>query len=360
MKSFRYLALPAAVGGAAVLGMAPGAAFASDAGNSGSISNQVVAQVAAPVASSQTAGLIGSAISSAISGSISSVVPAGGNVVPGGVAPSGGLLNSRQMGKGGAGAAPKLGVWAQGSYVSVESTEASLSMDGYIYNVAGGIDYKFNDRGVAGVSLGFEHVDIDSTFNTGTYKSDGIALAPYIGYSLTPNWSVDFTAGYVWLDFDTTRNNEAVKGTFEGGRWFGAANLTGNYAVNRWRLSPKVGVLYLNEEHDAYTESGSSTAQVESDTIKIGRASAGLKVGYAFDNFLPYGKITGEWDFEHPDSVLKSNGQMSNDEDFGANLAVGVDIFKGPVSGTVEASYNSALREDLDVWQATARIRYQF
>lgn len=364
MNFVRYVGFPL-VSGAALLAAMPAMA-ASDVSNSGAVSNQAVTAVAAPIASAQTASLISGAIGGAISGGVGGGFTGGG--AGGGFSPSGGavpgptsqLMNSRQSGKAGAAGAPKLGVWAQGTYVNIDKKEAFLGMDGDVYNLVGGIDYKFNDRGVVGVSIGYENTKLDTKFNNGTFEGNGYTVAPYVGYALSPNWTADLTVGHTWLDYDVSRNNDSVKGSYEATRWFTAANLTGNFAVDRWRLSPKVGVSYMREESDNYRETGTSTAAVEGSTIKFGRASAGVKAGYVFQNFMPYAKVTGEYDFEKPDAVLKSNGQMSNVDDGGLVFGLGVDIFKGPVSGSIEASYNSALRDDLDIWQGTARIRYEF
>lgn len=364
MKFVHYASIPL-VSGVALFAAMPAMA-ASDVANSGSVANQAVTAVAAPIASAQTASLISGAIGGAISGGVGggfSGGGAGGGFSPGGGAvpgPTSQLMNTRQSGKAGAADAPKLGAWAQGTYVNIDKKEAFLGMDGDVYNLVGGIDYKFNSRGVVGVSLGYENIDLDTKFNNGTFEGNGYTIAPYVGYALTPNWSVDLTAGYTWLDYDVSRNGGSVNGSYEATRWFTAANVTGNFAIDRWRVSPKVGLSYMEEESDAYRETGASTANVDGSTIKFGRASAGVKVGYAFQNFLPYAKLTGEYDFEKPDAVLKSNGQMSNVDDGGLVLGLGVDIFKGPISGSVEASYNSALRDDLDIWQGTARIRYEF
>lgn len=359
MKIVRYAALPL-VG---IAFAATPALAASDVSNSPSTANTAVASIAAPVAASQTASLIAGGATAGISGGGFGGFGAGGTGGFGaggtGVGPT--TMNTRQMGKAGAAGPAKMGLWAQGNYANIDKSEVGLQMDGNVYAFVGGIDYKFNDRGVAGLSVGYENTDIDTKFNNGKFEGNGITVAPYVGYALTPNWSVDASVGHTWVDYDVSRNNDTAKGSYEASRWFGAANLTGAYAVDRWRLSPKVGVLYLKESADDYTETGAAAAGLVKGTVTtFGRASAGLKAGYAFDNFMPYGRVTGEWDFNKSNEVLKSNGQLSNVDSGGLALALGVDIFSGPVSGTVEVGYDSALRDDLDVWKGTARIRYDF
>lgn len=326
---------------------------ASDATSSGSVANQAVASVAAPVASSQTAGLIGNAVGSAIGGSVGSAT--GG--ATGGINR---LFNTRDAGRNG-GDIRGLGLWGQGTYVNIHKTEAALGMDGDIINTMFGVDYKFTDRVLGGVAFGYENVDIKTKFNNGTYKDSGFTLAPYLGITLTRNWAADISGGYSWLNYDVSRTNGAVKGEFDGYRWFTSGNLTGNYSYDRWRFSPKIGILYLREYQNAYRETGTSTASNAAQIITFGQFSGGLKTGYAFDNFMPYVKLTGQWDFEKPGAVLKSNGLMSDVGDGGGVGALGVDFGgTGPWSGTVEGAYNSIGRKDLDVWQGSAKLRYQF
>jgi uncharacterized protein with beta-barrel porin domain len=352
---FDRIAALAAVGVTGLVTVGPAMA-ASDASTSAAVANQAVASVAAPVAASQTAGLIGGAVGSAVGGAVGGSV--GGGTVGGPVSK---LFNTREAGAAGGAMPAKLGLWAQGTWVNLRKSESSLGMDGNVLNTVFGVDYKFTDTFLAGVAFGYENVDIKTKFNSGTYKADGYTLAPYLGVSLSPNWSVDLSGGYTWLNYDVSRTSGAVKGSFDGGRWFGASNLTGSYAIDRWRLSPKVGVMYLREMQNAYNDTGTSTSRNAAQGINFGRASGGLKTGYAFDGFTPFVKLTGEWDFVKPKAVLKSNGQMSAVDDGGGVAGLGVDFGgAGPWSGTVEGSYNSIGRTDLDVWQGTASIRYQF
>ena len=371
MRVVKILGLSAvAVAGLAVAGPAMAA---SDVSNNQGVANQAISAVTAPVASSQTASLIGSAIGNALGGGFSvggaggftgggsggfSPSPSGGFSPGGSGGPTSMLMNTRETGKAGGGSPAKFGLWAQGAWVNIDKTEAALAMDGNIYNVVGGLDYKFNSRVLAGLALGGEWTDITTKFNNGTFKDTGVTLAPYVGVTLTPHWGWDLSVGHTWLSYDVKSNSGATTGSFDGNRWFGASNFTGNYAVKRWILSPKVGVMYLKESQDAYTDSrGGANA---SNDILFGNVTGGGKVGYAFNNFVPYAKLMGEWDFKQPSAVLKSNGQMSAVDDAGATAAVGIDIFKGPISGTLEGAYNSIGRTALDVWQTTARIRYQF
>lgn len=367
------------VGSLLVLGVAAAqpAFAASDVSNNQATANQAVASVAAPVASAQTASLIGAAVGNAIGGSIGGgggfTVPAGGGFSPGGsggFAPAGSgggvgtpapgpqSFNTRQIGAAAGSEPTKFGTWVNGTYSHLDKSEASLAMKGDIYNVVGGADYKFTDRLLGGMAVGYENVDITTSFNSGKYKGHGVTVAPYAGYEITPNWAADLSVGYSWLRYDTT-SNVSTTGSFDATRWFASANLNGNYGYDHWVFQPKVGVMYLNEDQDGYTDS-SNTANASS-TIKFGRATAGSKIGYNLGMVTPFVKAYGQWDFKQPDHVLKANGQYSNIDDVGGVVGGGLDfLINDSVSGTVEGSYDSIGRSNLDTWTANAKIRVKF
>lgn len=302
-----------------------------------------------------TVGLIGGAIGGAVS-------PSAGPT-PGGAGPAGAtsFLKTRDSGLSGGAGDKRFGAWLQGVYTSIDNSQAGLQFDGNVYNLVGGLDYMVNDKVVVGLALGYEALDLTTVYSRGTIESEGFTVAPYVGFALNKTWSIDATAGYTWLSYDTTRNLNATRGTFDAERWFAAANLNANYAFGRVRVLPKIGVLYLEEEADAYRETGTNATSVASTTTKLGRLYAGGRVGYAFDSVMPYAKVIGEYDFEKNAAVSIGNGRFSNDDEVGAQLGLGLDFYgSNTVSGNVEAAYLSAGRSDLEVWSATARLRVKF
>jgi hypothetical protein len=331
--------------------LASGSAMASSVS---STPNQAVTAQTSSQAATAAAGIISGGVSNAIGGG----VVAGSN---NGSTNYASYLNSRDTGRN-AGAADKpFGVWVQGAYTSVDNGQTGASFDGEIINFVGGFDYKIGDRVVVGIAGMYETLDIDTNFLAGRGKleNDGFGLAPYVGFKLTDKWTADATFGYSWLSYDAKRTNNTVTGSFDAERWFINSSLNGTYSSGKVRMLPKVGVLYMEEEQDSYRESNGTI--VPGNTIKLGRLYAGGRLGYAMTNFMPYVKLIGEYDFEHPDALAVGNGTFTNDEDVGGQVGVGVDFFSaGPLSGTVETSYNSLGREDLDVWSVLGRLRLRF
>ncbi|QDO96326.1 autotransporter outer membrane beta-barrel domain-containing protein [Ferrovibrio terrae] len=346
--------------------MVSGSAFAaSDVSNSGSGSAQVVTAIAAPIASAQTASLISGAIGGALSGGIGGFSPSGstfsltdsGNRAPNQTT----YLNSRDTGRN-AGAADKpFGVWLQGAYSTIDNGQVGAAADGTAINTVLGLDYKLSDRLVIGVGGIYENVDVDTNTLTGrgNVQSEGFGIAPYLGFQLTNRWSASLSGAYSWLSYDAKRTNNTVSGSYDATRWMLNGSLNGTYTSGKIVMMPQVGVMYLEEEADAFTE---SNGQVNaSNTIKLGRLYAGGKVGYAMGTMMPYFKLIGEYDFEHPDALAIGNGTFTNDDDTGGKVGLGVDFFSaGPFSGNLEGTYDSLGRTDLDVWTISGRVRMRF
>lgn len=365
----------------AITALGAGSAHAAyTASNDLGTSATLISTSVSPIASSQTTSIIAGNIGSALGGGF------GGGGFGGGLGGAGPItslpdngdgalsaslnadpasssqtyLNTREMvGRAAGGKEVRFGAWIQGSYTWIDNTQSGGEFDGNVTNILAGLDYKANDRMVIGVSAGYENTDIDTTFNRGTFEGDGLSVAPYLGLNLTPNWSASASIGYSDLSYDSRNGTLGRTGSFDAERWFGSVGLDGNYRFNKVRISPTIGVLYMEESQDSYTDSAGGF--VASQKIKLGRISAGGTVGYLMGRVEPYAKLVGEYDFERPDAVTLGNGQLSHNDDMGAIVGVGMNIqLTDTMTGNVEGSYNTLGREDIDVYATKARLQWTF
>ena len=355
--------------------------------------NQIVTQATTTQSSATTGGLIASSAGGAVSaggfggslggGGGGGIGGFGGGGFGGGAGGSGGasptpagapanqgssldrpsnavtFMNSREQGRAAGNGDKRWGAWMMGAYTSIENTQAGVELDGSVYNLVGGLDYMVTDRVVVGLSVSYENSNIDTTFNRGKVESNGFSVLPYVGIALNNTWSASVAGGMSWVNYDVARNNNTTTGSYDADRWLITANLNGNYGFGRVRVMPMAGVLYFEETSDAYTESTGGV--VASNKTKLGRLTAGAKMGYAFNSVMPFVKLVGEYDFDKNDPVLISAGRFTHDEDFGAQIGGGFDFYGSSVlSGTVEGAYLSAGREDLNVWTVSARLRARF
>lgn len=267
-------------------------------------------------------------------------------------------LTASRIGAAAGDAGNNMGFWTQATGSRVNMSEDALKMHGNVYSALAGLDRRFGGRYLAGVAVGYERTDITTAYNNGTFRGDGVTVSPYFGIELSPQWSWDVSAGYGWLNYDVSRNNGAVSGSYDATRVFASTNLTGSFASGNWRMQPNLGITWARERADEYTETGN--VAVGPSTITTGRASLGSKIGYAVGDGIPYLKVAGEWDFIAPDSVLKGNGEMSNVSRYGGVVGLGYEHYLDNVVLSGELNYNSVAREDLDLWTAALRLRWDF
>lgn len=253
------------------------------------------------------------------------------------------------------------GVWVQGGYTDVDQSTTGAAFSGDLVNVVAGYDRFVTERLLLGVAFSYETLDIDTSFlsGRGSLENDGYGLAPYIGYRFDDTWSADLAVGYNWLSYDSKVDNNTASGSFDAERWFANTSVNGIFRSANWRFLPKAGLLYMKETQDAYTQTNG--VRVAEADIRLGRVYAGGRIGYATETMMPYIKLIGEYDFKRPGAQAIGNGQFTSDDDTGAQIGAGIEFFStGPYSGAVEVGYNSAFREDLDVWNALARVRIAF
>lgn len=343
---------------ALVVGVLAASTAHASAVNDQQAANTQVSNTASSAAASVVAGIIDVQIGSALQ---PSTTAASGQDQQGATA----YLDTRnQYGQAAGGANKGFGLWARGAWTTMENDEAGGEFDGNVVNVTLGGDYKLNSNAVIGLSAGWENMDIDTTFNAGTYEGQGYTVAPYVGLKLSDQLQVSATAGYSQIDYDVKRTtNGTVTGSTDSDRYFGAANVSytidpAAHGVNGLRVTPEGGVLWVTEKQASYVDStGTTVAENKTD---LGRLKAGVTVGYRIDAIEPFASAAGEWDFQRGDSVDLGNGRFSNVAEYGAEFGLGVNFLASDmVSGSLEGK-TSQFREDFSSYSVTGRVRIDF
>ncbi|HIM38444.1 MAG TPA: autotransporter outer membrane beta-barrel domain-containing protein [Methylophaga aminisulfidivorans] len=168
-------------------------------------------------------------------------------------------------------------VWGHGSFTSVDNdyvngtTDNRYNGDVWGYNI--GLDYRFTDALIAGVSLGYNDTDLTTSFNNGSYKETGWVVSPYVIYRPMENLTITGEAGYGMGDIDVTRDNGAVSGNTESDMWYAA--FTASYKVRPMdtlpaSLTSSLALIAARKTVDGYTESdGTNNATIRSNTRQI-------------------------------------------------------------------------------------------
>lgn len=322
--------------------------FAHATPTSNAPANQVVADAITQAASS--------AVSSAVSGGTSSAaasIGAGGvsvgsaNSVGNPSVASNGLWTIGQTGLGAAAQARGIGLWAQGAYTRAESdfnkgTNNDMRFKGDIWAGVVGADYRLTQRFVVGAGVGYQHVDVNTTFNNGNLKQTGWGVTPYAVFALNQTFYIDVNAGYWLLDNEMQRSRNTARASYDGTRWTVGGNLNGGWSINQWRLTAAVGYLYVNAKDDAFRETGSAAAaaQQAAVTTKIGQGRVGGTLGYALGNVTPYVSARVEHNFEQPTIRLNAgSGIQPSANRTGYRAGAGLNFNLSPaVSGNLSGS----------------------
>ncbi len=273
-------------------------------------------------------------------------------------------FNTRSLsGVAAGGTAPRLGAWLQTGYTWVDNDEANGQFDGNVVNVVAGLDYKprfLRDKGVVGVALGYEDLDVTTAFNKGTFEGSGFMVAPYFGYSINRYLSMDAVVGYTNLDYDNAVQNNTTTNSFDADRVFAATNLTGNFffARNRLRATPKVGVLGLVEFQERHTNN--ANAVIKASRTRLGKATFGGEVGYRMRPWLePFVNVRGEWDFIQNAPVWLTATRRAQDDDFSATYGAGVNLNWRRFSGQIQYQTNQH-KNELTTHSVMGRLRISF
>lgn len=261
-----------------------------------------------------------------------------------------------------------IGAWVRGAFTWLEDENAATQWDGNIYSVMGGVDYLIKDRFLIGVSGGYESTDLNTDFNNGNLEANGFLVAPYASFRFNKMFSFDATGGYAWLNYDVDRKETATTGAtftgeFDSERWFAAARLNADHTLrDRIQLHGHFGYSHTSEDQDAYTETstGGDTSSIAGQTIELGQALLGARVGYSFNKVTPFVSAQGEWDLSKDDVAVAANQTTPEDSDFGLRLGAGLDFRLSPnFSGSLKGE-TVLLRDEYTEHKAMAKVRVDF
>lgn len=362
----------AAVAPVAFCGGYTGKAVAGDTYGANSPSTIVVAPQVTKAAAQQSTGLISERIAHAIAnatGGRSTPLPGAPRPQPNSPqnAPpqdSSAEQDDRKAGLSAGNEPTRLAVWANASNTWLKGDLVGADFDGTIVDSLVGIDYFVTDRLLIGVVGGYEMARMTSSFNSGTLKSGGFAIAPYAAYLINDTYYLDATVGIASVDYTTSRDNGLVTGETTGHRWFASLNANGAFPLGgNWTLVDTVGFLYVSEDQGAYVESDGST--VDGIKVRLGQMRNTVNLGYRwpveFGHVTPYGTVRVEYDvIKEPTSVIDSAGTVAYGTRFGATFGLGVNVGVGDNTILSLEASTAQFRENIEMYTVIANIRYRF
>ena len=246
-----------------------------------------------------------------------------------------------------------LGLWGSFGYsdfsadIPINSAVQPIaSYDGDQKSIFLGMDKLYMNKLVLGLALGYEKTDFSTAYNGGNSNTDGYTFAPYAAYLINKYFSLDVAGGYSYLNTDTDRidnlSGGTIDGDFDSDRWFVSGNLNATMEAGNWVLGGRVGALYIDEEQDAYTETGPNTPRaIGKRHIDLTQGLIGVNIAYRVNQFEPYGTVTYVNDFGRDNGTKAGGlpgavGSTQPDDDDEIQAGLGFRYFGETYSGSFE------------------------
>jgi outer membrane autotransporter protein len=267
-----------------------------------------------------TASTIGSTIGGVVGGAFGG--SGGGSTAAAGISR---YALGGQTGQAAAAGAPRWNLWAAYSYVDVGYSFQPLQSGGHANLVLGGIDYMISNNLIAGVAVTDERTRIDTPFNGGKISGNGNTVAPYLGWRINRDWTLDASLGFGDTRLSTTDNSVAggITGSNKVSRTMGTLGLAYNQAMGRWLLTGKGSLLAVENRFSSFTLSNNTF--VNGSTVRTTQARLGGQAAYNAGNIVPFFGLTYIYDLERTEQAAIGGQSAANDRD-GWQIRAGLNI----------------------------------
>lgn len=192
----------------------------------------------------------------------------------------------------------KWGMWARGNYSFGEKDRntSSPAFDAEQWAMVGGIDYRFNDKLVGGLSLAYGQSSIDFTpRDEGGLETDTWAVSLYGSAYAARNFYFDAIVNVADASYGADRNityvdgtglvNVDARGDTDGMTY--SAGLSGGYdfLIGGLTLSPNLGLFYIDATIDSFSESGAGGLNLiyDEQTFQSFTGNIGFRATYAWN-----------------------------------------------------------------------------
>jgi uncharacterized protein YhjY with autotransporter beta-barrel domain len=209
----------------------------------------------------------------------------------------GGLLND------------KWGLWARGNYSTGEKDRNTKSpgFDADQWAMIGGLDYRYNDQLVGGVSLAYGQSSIDIDSGGGGLETDTYAVSLYGSSYIAKQYYVDAIINVADADYGADRNIAYVDGAGlvgldargETSGMTYSAGISGgrDFLYRGFTMSPTLGFFYIDATIDSFTERGAGGLNLiyDEQSFQSFTGNLGFRVTYAWNTamgvLLPHVRI---------------------------------------------------------------------
>lgn len=240
-------------------------------------------------------------------------------------------------------------VWVEAYLRRFWSDAASADREGTLGIVYGGIDYTLTDDILIGflAQMDWAQESIGAT-NT---QLDGVGwmAGPYATAQLAEDIFLDIRAS--WGTSSNDQSVAGVTGSFDTTRWVVAAQLSGDWHHEDWRITPIASLRYGSETTESFINSAGTT--IAGSNAISGQASLGPEIGYTYVTergtaVEPFFALHGLWDFAGNDTITVG-AVTANLDDIRAEVELGLSTrWMGGAAFRASLAYDGLGTSDLD------------
>ena len=235
-------------------------------------------------------------------------------------------------------AAPGLDVWIEGHFVRFDDNLGQADRSGNFSVLYVGADYLVKPGLLVGFLAQFDQMNDRSTKLNTNADGNGWLVGPYVGIQLSKNLLFDARAA--WGQSNNQVNPIGLyTDSFSTDRMLARASLTGNWYSGRWRFSPSMNLIHVEETQNGYTDT--LGIFIPSQRVALSRFTFGPEIGYQIpigmgSTMEPHVSLMGIWDFDK-DAVESVGGLLVGTTDFRGRVEGGL-IFRDVKGPSVRAS----------------------
>lgn len=216
----------------------------------------------------------------------------------------------------------KLGIWLRGNYGLGDkgTSPADAGFESDQWGFTGGIDYRFGQSAVAGISLGYGEADL--SFNpSGQGNLDAATLnASLYGSAYLGNFYFDGVFNYGDTDYDARRRilyteggttiDRTASGSTSGDALSGGVSVGYDFIFGGFTLSPTLGYFYVDTNIDSFGEQGAGGLNLlyAEQNYESSTGNAGVRISYAWNVsgavIVPHLRATYVREFEDATEVF--------------------------------------------------------
>jgi len=224
------------------------------------------------------------------------------------------------------------GFFASGTFGHGSSDPREVT-PGFGFNTRGltaGVDYRFSDKFIAGVSAGYAKYNADLTVGAGGMDTKGWSLSAYSTFFRQDSWYLDGVVTFGSNNYDINRKiiytlttnsgtmsvNQVASASAGGTTFAGALTFGRDFSKGPWSFGPYFRGTYTLMSFDQYQETLQAGAPgnglglaIQARDLKSTATVLGAKVNYASSQswgvLMPHAEVEWEHEFQdNPDSIV--------------------------------------------------------